>query len=346
MGGGGRGLAGLRLLAMAMNPELLPNPTLISGHDSPREVDDAPSEEERELLARVNAGDQEARFLLGQLYFHKGRFACARLHFEVVSHTDARALYQLGVMHYDTLGMPADLEKGVDCMLGVTKMEGGRARLVKYAAMFNIGQAHFSGFGAKQSDTEAERWWLLAADDGNPLASVKAQSMLGMFYSRPESQHLKKAFFWHSEACGNGSVESQGALGLMYKLGLGVRRDADSALECLEEAAQRGSLYAQAQLMALLHARRLYVRAAELAARVADSMDVARVARVARETDCLPTYISKGIAMAAFYFGRCLELGQGVARDAVRARHYYSKAFQFDPDITEEFQLKVTHGEL
>ena len=51
----------------------------------------------------------------------------------------------------------------------------------------------------------------MAADDGNPMASTKAQSTLGLFYSRPgESRDLSKAFFWHSEACGNGSVESQG----------------------------------------------------------------------------------------------------------------------------------------
>jgi TPR repeat protein len=51
----------------------------------------------------------------------------------------------------------------------------------------------------------------MAADDGNPLASVKAQSTLGMFYSRQgDTLDLQKAFFWHSEACGNGSLESQG----------------------------------------------------------------------------------------------------------------------------------------
>lgn len=50
----------------------------------------------------------------------------------------------------------------------------------------------------------------MAADDGNPKASIKAQSTLGMFYSRTDNLDLKKAFFWHSEACGNGSLESQG----------------------------------------------------------------------------------------------------------------------------------------
>ena len=54
------------------------------------------------------------------------------------------------------------------------------------------------------------RWWLLSADDGNPKASTKAQQTLGMYYSREDSLNLKQAFFWHSEACGNGSLESQG----------------------------------------------------------------------------------------------------------------------------------------
>ena len=52
----------------------------------------------------------------------------------------------------------------------------------------------------------------MAANDGNPKASVKAQTTLGMFYSREESLNLKQAFFWHSEACGNGSLESQGII--------------------------------------------------------------------------------------------------------------------------------------
>jgi len=54
------------------------------------------------------------------------------------------------------------------------------------------------------------RYWLLAADDGNPKANIKAQSTLGLFYSSEDNLDLKKAFYWHTEACGNGSLESQG----------------------------------------------------------------------------------------------------------------------------------------
>ena len=60
-------------------------------------------------------------------------------------------------------------------------------------AQYNVGRAYFEGIGVnKQSDKEAEKWWLVAADDGNPRASIKAQTVLGMYYCREESLDLKK----------------------------------------------------------------------------------------------------------------------------------------------------------
>jgi len=70
---------------------------------------------------------------------------------------------------------------------------------------------HFAG-GLRTLFVWMSRYWLLAADNGNLEASVKAQSTLGLFYSHPDRLDLKKAFYWHSEACGNGSLESQGRL--------------------------------------------------------------------------------------------------------------------------------------
>lgn len=53
-------------------------------------------------------------------------------------------------------------------------------------AQYQLGRAYFEGFGVQQSDAEAEHLWILAARDGNPDGSVKAQTTLGMFYSRQE----------------------------------------------------------------------------------------------------------------------------------------------------------------
>jgi hypothetical protein len=39
------------------------------------------------------------------------------------------------------------------------------------------------------------RLWLFAADNGNPKASVKAQSILGLYYSTKEPKELEKVTF-------------------------------------------------------------------------------------------------------------------------------------------------------
>ena len=61
-------------------------------------------------------------------------------------------------------------------------------------ARYNLGRAYYEGKGVKQSDNTAEQYWLLAAKDGDPSGSIKAQSVLGMFYSRngEPSYDLKK----------------------------------------------------------------------------------------------------------------------------------------------------------
>lgn len=46
---------------------------------------------------------------------------------------------------------------------------------------------------------------------------------------------------------------------------------------------------------------------------------------LAKITDCLPTYVAKGAAMAAFYLARCLQLGRGAQQDQAAAAKYYSK---------------------
>lgn len=70
------------------------------------------------------------------------------------------------------------------------------AHLIPFA-QYNVGRAYYEGFGVKQSDKEAERWFLAAARDGEPSGSIKAQTVLGLFYSRPdeESFDLQKVGF-------------------------------------------------------------------------------------------------------------------------------------------------------
>ncbi|KAG5844998.1 hypothetical protein ANANG_G00134110 [Anguilla anguilla] len=294
------------------------------------------------LKSRADRGDEQAVFLLGQLYYEECQYAKAEEIFDSIKDTDSKALYQLAVMHFDGLGTSVDLSKAVEYMKRVASSNDPEATSVKQCALFNLGAAYLEGYGVRPSREEAERYWLLAAEDGSPSGSVKAQSSLGLFYSHPDTPDLKKAFFWHSEACGNGSLESQGALGVMYLYGLGIQKDHQSALLCLKEASERGNVYATGHLVAFYYSRKLYSNATALAKRISE-YGAEDIGAIARNTECLPEYISKGIAMAMFYYARCLQLGKGAQQDMEEAKRYFSKAAQLNHEVCKELQTDVTY---
>ena len=45
---------------------------------------------------------------------------------------------------------------------------------------------------------------------------------------------------------------------------------------------------------------------------------------LALETDCLPHYVAKGIALGCFVYARCLHHGLGVEKSREQAKHWYS----------------------
>lgn len=296
------------------------------------------------LLARIEKGDKNSLFQLGQLYFEQEQYEEAAEYLEqAAEHGDFQAMFQLAVMFFDGLAGPADHQKGFEYMMVIATTSSKKAQHLLRAAQYNIGRAYFQGYGVKQSDELAEKYWLLAADDGNPKACIKAQNVLGLFYSRPDSTNTKKAFFWHSEACGNGSLESQGALGVMLLNGLGCKKDVGGAVICLREAAERGNVYAMGNLVAYYYGRKLHTKTVELAARVShlDNVD-----QIAQETECLPAFVRKGIALACFYYARCLYLGLAIKKDEAEAKKYYSKSYTFDPDVCARLQSITQKGEI
>ncbi|WAR21502.1 LR2BP-like protein [Mya arenaria] len=269
------------------------------------------------LLEKIKEGEKQAYFQLGLFYYEQSIMDKALVYFERSREFDYQSLYMLSIMLYDGIGCKPDTRRAVEYIRKIANTTEKRAKHLVCAAQYNLGRAYFQGYGVdRQSDTDAERYWLLSADDGNPRASVKAQATLGMFYSREETRNLKQAFFWHSEACGNGSLESQGALGVMYEYGIGVRRNTDSAYVCMKGAADRGNVVSQ----------------------------LTDVDLIARETDCIPSFIRKGIALASFYYARCLHEGFGAKKDEGEAKRYYSRSYQFDPDTCAALQTKTQHG--
>uniref|UniRef100_A0A8B9Q889 LRP2-binding protein n=1 Tax=Apteryx owenii TaxID=8824 RepID=A0A8B9Q889_APTOW len=282
------------------------------------------------LVKRIKDGDPMTCFLKGQLYYEEGWYEEALIQFEKIKDTDFQATYQLG-------------EKGVEYMKKIINSGSPKARHLKFAAAYNLGRAYYEGCGVKQSTEEAERLWLIAADDGNPKASVKAQSTLGMLYSIKQRCTSCLGLFWHSEACRNGNLESQGALDFMYLYGQGVPQNTTAGLECLKKAAERGNIYAQGHLVEYYYNRKFYSTAVAVAKRIPENVNIDMVAKI---TDCLPVYVAKGVALAAFYFARCLQLGLGIQQDEAAAKKYYSRACLLDPDVASDLELKANLGRI
>ncbi|XP_041371308.1 LRP2-binding protein-like [Gigantopelta aegis] len=294
------------------------------------------------LLEKIQTGDKQAYFQLGLFYYEQEKYLKARVYFERSKKFDYQSMYMLAVMWFDGIACEQNSEHGVEYLMKIATCNSKKVKHLLHSVQFNIGRAYFQGYGVKhQSDEETEKWWLLAADDGNPSASVKAQSHLGMFYSREETRNLKLAFFWHSEACGNGSLESQGALGVMYEHGVGVKKCLDAAYICLKDASDRGNVYAMGNLVSHYYKRKMFTKAADLGSKVAELEDIDTMAE---ETECLPSYIAKGISIASFFYARCLAQGLGTMQDKEKSEIYYSRSYEFDPDACAHLQNITQHG--
>lgn len=307
-----------------------------------RAIDDV--DKVKTLKEGCDAGDGNAKFELGQLYFLDQEYSLAVQYLQQATEKGSfQARYQLGVMYYDGLGFESDPTKGCQYMREVADNKSKRAQHLVPSAQFNLGKAYLEGFGVEQSDVEAFRWLELAARDGLPSGSVSAQSMLGMLYSRQDFLDLKKSFKCHEHAARNGNLESLGALGVMYEHGLGTDIDREMAFKCLKEASDRGSVYAAASLVAHYFNRRLYSKAVQSAVRIV-GMDKKDIESTARDTHCEPTFVSRGVAVACFYLGRCFHTGQGADKSILEAKKWYDKASQWDKEITAQLHHQVTIG--
>jgi len=293
------------------------------------------------LKEMADRGDELAPFRLGQLFFEERLYDSAFVEFNRTREKDAQAKYQLAVMYYDGMGVKQNQGLALKLMKEVACSQETKAKHLVHSACFNIGMAFLQGAGTPQSYEDAEKWLLLSADDGNPSASIRAQTTLGLFYCQNDFLDYKKAFFWHNEACGNGSLESQGCLGWFYYMGKGVKKDVDAAYECWKEAAERGNVHAMGCLVMLYYGRKLYNKAAQLAHSLTVMEDLEEIAE---QSGCLHHFVVQAVSRAAFIYGRCLERGLGIQKDTQRAREYYSMAVWYDPLLAAQMQKDVQHG--
>jgi TPR repeat protein len=102
------------------------------------------------------------------------------------------------------------------------------------------------GRGVLQDDTEAVRWYRLAADQGN----ATAQTNLGYMYvtGRGVPRDYAEAVRWYRLAADQGNATAQTNLGVLYETGRGVTQDYAEAVRWYRLAADQGKVSAQSHL--------------------------------------------------------------------------------------------------
>jgi len=296
------------------------------------------------IKSLADQGHTKSQFGLGQHLLSMGDHVGARRLFERAGEMgEMQALYQLAVMFYDGVGMLPQMRRGVELLKEVSQSQDPAYIYLVPHAQYNLGMAAFMGYGMPQDDEIAQHYWLLAGKEGDPDGSVAAQSQLGMYYTRRDTKDVKKAFYWHYFAAENGSLESKGALGVMYYEGVGTIKDKELAFKNLCEASERGSLFAQGNLVKYYYEGRLFTRAAHCAWSIAQ---VVNIEEACEKSNTLLEYTQRGVALGCFYYARCLQLGKGVGKNEEDALKYYKKAFTTCSTTASELNQKMKNDEL
>ena len=108
------------------------------------------------------------------------------------------------------------------------------------------GFMYYTGEGVSLDYKEAEKWFLLAAEQGEQIS----QTCLGAMYATPQgvSQNYEAALKWYQKAAEQGNALAQFDLGGMHADGRGVPQDYKIAVKWWHKAAGQGFTAAQFSL--------------------------------------------------------------------------------------------------
>ncbi|KAM7537663.1 hypothetical protein Aperf_G00000060568 [Anoplocephala perfoliata] len=302
-----------------------------------------------------------------------------------MKYDDPRAKYQIGVMLFDNLLETEEVlqyedpqKSAVNIMQSLLSLDRGVGAplgnaVIVDAAAFNLFLAYIQGWGVKYSDEKGLEYLKIAATYGDTKVSVMAQTAMGYYYSSREHMDIAKAFYWHSEACRNGSFESQAIIGVLHMFGLGpIRRDWYVALNCLRSASEGGSIYATGMLSFLYFRRGFYTLASRTAYSLVANVELQNFVKsdvggsstnmrsnftpsIVVNPRCTlkegynfggQTFSKRALTVAYFIYATCLDRGLGIQMDGKIAETMYSRCIQIDPTTTCRLQNMVVRSEL
>jgi TPR repeat protein len=175
------------------------------------------------------------------------------------------------------------------------------------SAEYYLGQVYL--MRGKEKDFHKYMLWTQKSAEGG---YIKAQEALGFLYMGTfGGANYQKALNWNLKATKQGSATAPGWLAIMYRLGLGVKRDYPKALEWYRKAVQRGAKSNQEGVGEMYY---YGLGVAQDRAKAAVFFSKATQAG------------QVGGGRAALFLGIMYEYGYGVSQSRAKANYWYGKA--------------------
>jgi len=146
---------------------------------------------------------------------------------------DPEAMFILGLMYYEGDGVEEDKERARQ--LWEKAAEKGVPE-----AMFNLGSIYDKGDGVEEDKERARRWWEKAAEKGVPEAMFNLGVMY--LEGDGVEEDKERARRWWEKAAEKGYPEAMFNLGLIYDKGDGIEKDKGQARQWWKEAALSGNI--------------------------------------------------------------------------------------------------------
>jgi len=185
--------------------------------------------------------------------------------------------YLLGLMHRDGIGTKKDLRSAIEWMRKAAEDGSSWARTehiallmkstepsdhtlaFKYCKRYIDGGAsnlgvrmalmYRDGIGTKKDLRSAIEWMRKAAEDGSSWARTEHITLL-MKSAEPSDHAI--AFMYCKKYIDEGATNLDGKMALMYRDGIGTKKDLRSAIEWMGRAAENGSSWARTEHITLL----------------------------------------------------------------------------------------------
>lgn len=172
---------------------------------------------------------------------------------------------------------------------------------------YQLGVMYYFGYGVKEDDAEAIKWFRKAADQGHAMAQNHLGDMY--YYGYGIAEDNAEAMKWFHKAAAQGYAEALFNLGVMYAKGYGVAKDDAEAMKWFHKAAAQG--YAAAQF--------------SLGAMYSDGYGEAKK-DVAEAMKWFRRAADQGYTKAQYILGYMYENGAEVPKDLVEAHRWYTLA--------------------